>query len=55
MNKEEAIEWTNHFATNENLWFAVIKFNDGYVVYDSNHFKRYPSLINKIIYTTKKI
>ena len=55
MTKKEAIEWANHFPRNENLWFAVIKFNDGYIVCDSNHFNRHPSLLNKIVYTTKEL
>ena len=54
MTKKEAIKWANHFPRNECLWFGVIKFNDGYVVYDSNHINRHPSLLNKIVYTTKE-
>lgn len=52
MKKQQAINWANHFPTNINLWYGVIKFNDKYVVYDSNHFKRHPNLIKQIIYKT---
>ncbi len=52
MTKKEAIEWADHFPTNENLWYGVIKFNRGYIVYPSNHFKRHPNLAARIVYKT---
>jgi hypothetical protein len=53
MTKKEAIKWADHFPRNENLWFGVLPFNDGYIVYDSNHIKRHPSLEKKIVYSNK--
>lgn len=54
MKKQEAIDWANHFPNNKYLWFGVIKFNKKYIVYSSNHFKKYPNLIKEIIYKTIK-
>lgn len=51
VTKKEAIEWAEHFPTNENLWYVVCPHNDGYVVYSNTHFKFYPT--KKIIYSTR--
>ncbi len=50
MTKQDAIDWANHFPSNEKLWFGVIAFNNKFVVYDSTHFKRNPILVKQIIY-----
>lgn len=54
MTKKEAIEWANHFPTNQNLWYCVLPFNNGFIVCDSNHIKRHPNLEKKIVYCNKK-
>ena len=53
MTFNEAKKWADSRTQNAELYFVVLKFNNKYIVYDSNHIKRNPSLKSKILYNSK--